>query len=118
MVVLAILLHGVAWGMRGPLMMALRADYFGLRQLGKIAGWSNADYFGLRQLGKIAGWSNTITAGGSIIGPVYAGNMANAQGDYTFAFFSLGAVVIVGSLTFFLARRPPLPARARAAQAG
>ena len=100
-VVLAILLHGVAWGMRGPLMMALRADYFGLRQLGKIAGWSN-----------------TITAGGSIIGPVYAGNMANAQGDYTFAFFSLGAVVIVGSLTFFLARRPPLPARARAAQAG
>ena len=97
-VVAAIALHGVAWGMRGPLMMALRADYFGLRQLGKIAGWSN-----------------TITAGGSIIGPVYAGIMYDAQGDYVFAFLSLGAVAIAGSLTFFLARRPPLPQRARAA---
>ncbi len=96
-VVAAIALHGVAWGMRGPLMMALRADYFGLRQLGKIAGWSNI-----------------ITATGSIIGPIYAGVMYNARGDYTFAFLSLGTVTIVGSLTFFLARRPPLPARARA----
>ena len=100
-VVLAILLHGVSWGMRGPLMMALRADYFGLRQLGKIAGWSNI-----------------ITAGGSIIGPVYAGNMYDAQSDYTFAFYSLGAVVIIGSLTFFLARRPPPPARVLVSQAG
>ena len=101
MVATAILLHGVSWGMRGPLMMALRADYFGLRQLGKIAGWSN-----------------TITAGGSIIGPVYAGIMYDALGDYTFAFISLGLVTAVGSLTFFLARRPPLPARARAVQSG
>ena len=78
-----------------------------------------ADYFGLRQLGKIAGWSNIITATGSIIGPIYAGAMYNARGDYTVAFLSLGAVTIVGSLTFFLARRPPLPARARAGmQAG
>lgn len=101
-VVAAIALHGVAWGMRGPLMMALRADYFGLRQLGKIAGWSN-----------------TITAGGSIIGPVYAGIMYDARGDYVFAFLSLGAVAVAGSFTFFLARRPPLPRRARAAmQAG
>lgn len=100
-VVVAILLHGVSWGMRGPLMMALRADYFGLRQLGKIAGWSN-----------------TITASGSIIGPVYAGIMYDAQGDYVLAFLSLGMVTIAGSLTFFLARRPPLPARARAARAG
>jgi len=83
------------------LMMALRADYFGLRQLGKIAGWSN-----------------TITASGSIIGPVYAGIMYDARGDYVFAFLSLGMVTIAGSLTFFLARRPPLPARARAARAG
>ena len=100
-VVLAITLHGASWGMRGPLMMALRADYFGLRQLGKIAGWSNI-----------------ITAGGSMVGPAYAGYLVNAQGDYVFAFLSLGAVTIVGSLTFFLARRPPLPARARAARVG
>lgn len=90
----AVALHGVAWGMRGPLMMALRADYFGRRQLGQIAGWSN-----------------TITAGGSIIGPVYAGLLYDARDDYTFAFLTLGAATAAGSLTFFLARRPPAPAR-------
>ena len=55
-IIAAIALHGVSWGMRGPLMMAIRADYFGRKHLGQIAGWSN-----------------TITAGGSIIGPIYAG---------------------------------------------
>lgn len=52
----AVALHGVAWGMRGPLMMAIRADYFGRRNLGQIAGWSN-----------------TMTAAGSIIGPRLCG---------------------------------------------
>ena len=93
-VALAITLHGVAWGMRGPLMMAIRADYFGVRNLGKIAGWSN-----------------TITASGSIIGPVYAGMMYDAQNSYTFAFASLGATTAAGTLYFILARKPPRPAR-------
>ena len=94
-VVVAIALHGVAWGMRGPLMMAIRADYFGTRSLGQIAGWSN-----------------TITAAGSILGPVYAGIMYDAQGSYTLAFWTLGAATAAGSLFFLLARRPPTPARA------
>ena len=93
----AVALHGISWGMRGPLMMALRADYFGRRQLGQIAGWSN-----------------TVTAGGSIIGPVYAGLLYDARGDYTLAFLTLGAATAAGSLTFFFARRPPAPARAAA----
>ncbi len=94
-VVVAIALHGVAWGMRGPLMMSIRADYFGTRRLGQIAGWSN-----------------TITAAGSILGPVYAGIMYDAQGSYTLAFWTLGAATAAGAFFFLLARRPPTPARA------
>ena len=88
------MLHGVAWGARGPLMMAIRADYFGARNLGVIAGWSSA-----------------ITMTGSIIGPVYAGTMHDRLGDYTIAFWTLGAATIVSALFFLLARQPPAPQR-------
>ena len=90
-------LHGLAWGSRGPLMMAIRADYFGSRHLGIIAGWSSA-----------------ITMSGSIIGPVYAGTMHDRFGDYTIAFWTLGAATIVSALFFLLARQPPAPARTTA----
>ena len=40
-VVLAAMLHGLSWGARGPLMMSLRADYYGRRHFGQIAGYSN-----------------------------------------------------------------------------
>ena len=33
-------LHGVAWGLRGPFMQAMRADYFGLQAIGMILGLS------------------------------------------------------------------------------
>ena len=31
-------LHGLAWGIRGPQMVAIRADYFGAKSFGKIMG--------------------------------------------------------------------------------
>ena len=34
-------LHGLAWGTRGPLMVALRADYFGPSSFGTIMGFSS-----------------------------------------------------------------------------
>ena len=91
-IIAAIALHGVSWGMRGPLMMAIRADYFGRKHLGQIAGWSN-----------------TITAGGSIIGPIYAGVLYDYFGSYTFAFSTLGITTALGTLFFLLARKPPVP---------
>ena len=87
-------LHGLAWGARGPLMIAIRADYFGARNLGIIAGWSTA-----------------ITMTGSIVGSVYAGTMHDRFGDYTTAFWTLGAATIVSALFFLLARTPPAPSR-------
>src|SRR2546425_1124035 len=41
MVLLFAALHGLSWGMRGPLMAAIRADYFGSASFGTITGVSS-----------------------------------------------------------------------------
>jgi MFS family permease len=92
----SVALHGISWGARGPQMMAIRADYFGRRNLGLIAGWSNA-----------------ITVIGSVIGPVYAGVMFDWQGDYTVAFWTIGLATAFSTVLFLAARKPPPPARYR-----
>ena len=97
-VVFAALLHGVAWGTRGPLMMAIRADFYGRR------------YFG-----QIAGYSNVLVMFGPLIGPSFAGWMSDTYGDYTGAFLAIGVVVGIGSLLFLASRKPPIPARLKAA---
>ena len=89
----AVILHGLAWGVRGPLMMAIRADYYGRRNLGLIAGWSN-----------------TIVIGGSVIGPIYAGVMFDAVGSYNTAFWTIGVATGISAVFFMAARKPPLPA--------
>lgn len=99
-VVIAVILHGLAWGGRGPLMMAIRADYFGRRSIGLISGWSSV-----------------ITMGGSIIGPVYAGVLHDSLGNYTFAFWTLGLATVVSTILFFAARKPPPPVRTLVATA-
>ena len=90
----AIVLHGLAWGARGPLMMAIRADYFGRRNLGVISGWSNI-----------------ITITGSIIGPVYAGFVFDTSGSYSLAFWTIGVATAISTVLFLAARRPPTPVR-------
>ena len=97
-VVFAALLHGVAWGTRGPLMIAIRADFYGRR------------YFG-----QIAGYSNVLVMLGPLIGPSFAGWMSDTYGDYSGAFLAIGVVVGVGSLLFLASRKPPIPARLKAA---
>ena len=96
-VVLAAMLHGLSWGTRGPLMMSLRADYYGRRHFGQIAGYSNV-----------------IVMIGPLIGPTFAGAMEDVFGNYQGAFLLIGVVVGIGSLFFFAARKPPVPERLRA----
>ena len=36
-----VVFHGLGWGIRGPLMVALRADYFGPKSFGTIMGISS-----------------------------------------------------------------------------
>lgn len=88
-------LHGVAWGLRGPLMQAIRADYFGRRSIGMILGLSTA-----------------LIAIGQVGGPMVAGVTADMTGDYRVGFTMLAIIVGLGSALFVFAKRPPPPQRA------
>ncbi len=85
----SLLLHGVGWGLRGPFMQAIRADYFGRRSIGVILGLSTL-----------------VTVIGNIIGPVLAGMFADWYGNYRTGFTLLAMLAGVGSL-FFLMAKPP-----------
>jgi len=86
-----VVLHGLAWGVRGPLMGAMRADYFGGTHFGAIMGASTL-----------------LFMVGQLLGPIIAGVMADAFGDYRWGFTLLACLAAVGSLAFRLAT-PPRP---------
>lgn len=90
--------HGLAWGVRGPLLMSLRADYFGRRAYATIYGFSSI-----------------ITMVGMTLGPIVAGYMADRLGDYRIGFLILAGLAAVGSVMFLMARKPKLPVRAATA---
>lgn len=94
MVALFAIGHGLAWGTRGPLTAALRADYFGRASFGTIMGFSSM-----------------IMMMGMILGPIIAGVMADETGSYTAGFTLLAALAGVGSIFFVLLRPPPRPSR-------
>jgi len=89
MVVAFAVLHGLAWGVRGPLMVALRADYFGAAAFGAIMGWSSL-----------------IVMFGMSGGPIVAGVMRDISGDYESGFTLLALVSLAGAACFVLARPP------------
>lgn len=83
--------HGIAWGLRGPLMQAIRADYFGRNAIGMIMGLSAA-----------------IIAIGQVTGPMVAGILADVTGDYRWGFSVLALLAAAGSVAFWLAHKPGL----------
>ena len=89
MVALFTLLHGLAWGIRAPQMVALRADYFGASSFGTIMGFSSL-----------------IVMLGMSAGPIIAGYMADRSGDYQSGFTLLAGLVLAGAFCFLLARPP------------
>ncbi|HVL56562.1 MAG TPA: MFS transporter [Burkholderiaceae bacterium] len=92
MLVMFALLHGSAWGIRGPFMQAIRADYFGRRSIGMILGLSSL-----------------IISVGQVGGPLVAGVLGDLTGNYRAGFTVLAAIAATGSLMFVLAIRPRLP---------
>src|SRR5258706_13624394 len=90
-------LHGAAWGLRGPFMQALRADYFGRSAIGMILGLS----FMIIVIGQVGG-------------PMVAGIFADATGNYRTGFTILALLAGLGSLFFVLAPRPARPLRSTA----
>lgn len=95
-VVLAVTLHGLAWGVRGPLQHTLRAEYFGRGSFGTVLGFSSM-----------------ILMWGTMAGPLIPGILADRYGGYGWGFTLLAALAGAGSGFFLLARRPEPPARLR-----
>jgi sugar phosphate permease len=86
-----LLLHGIGWGLRGPFMQAIRADYFGRDSIGVILGLSTL-----------------ITVFGNIGGPIIAGLFADHFGNYTMGFTLLASIALFGALFFLMAKPPRL----------
>lgn len=92
MVVAFAVLHGLAWGSRAPLMVALRADYFGASSFGTIMGFSS--------LVAMLGMSG---------GPIVAGYMADVSGDYESGLALLACLSLAGAFAFLAATPPAQP---------
>lgn len=83
------IIHGTAWGMRGPMMQAMRADYFGSKSIGMILGISSM-----------------VIVLGQVGGPMLAAILADYTGNYRLGFTVLAALVGSGSIFFLLAKKP------------
>ena len=92
MIVLFAMINGIVWGTRGPMQQALRADYFGRRDFGKIMGFSSL-----------------IVMFGMMSGPIIAGAMADAFGDYERGFTVLAVIAGLGTIFFAMAGPPSRP---------
>ncbi len=86
-----VIFHGLGWGVRGPLMVALRADYFGPKSFGTIMGISSL-----------------IVMLGMTSGPIICGVMFDMYGDYQRAFTTMAVISLTGSICFWFAK-PPQP---------
>lgn len=92
MIWLFIPLHGLAWGVRGPLMQAMRADYFGSASFGQIMGISSL-----------------IIMIGQIGGPLLAGWLDDSTGSYRIGFAVVAVMASLGMAFFALATPPAAP---------
>jgi sugar phosphate permease len=92
MVIAFAVLHGTAWGLRGPFMQAMRADYFGRSAIGMILGLSFM-----------------IIVVGQVGGPIIPGIFADLTGDYRLGFTIIAVLAALGSGFFFIARKPKRP---------
>ena len=85
-------IHGIAWGVRGTLINAIRGDYFG-----------RASY------PMISGFASMIIMIGMIIGPLFAGFLHDLTGSYQQAFMVLAGFSALCSVALILARKPAVP---------
>ena len=83
------ILHGLSWGLRGPTMQALRADYFGRRSFAQILGFSGP-----------------MITSGMVAGPLIVGLLADHSGSFQPGFLVVASLAALGSI-FFIFTHPP-----------
>ena len=96
-VFIAAAVHGFAWGIRGPLMLTLRAEEFGPELYPRIMGASVP-----------------FVAAGSIAGPVVVGVIATTSGSVEIGFAVLGLLCLLGGVMLAVSpnrRRSSTPGR-------
>ena len=86
------IIHGLAFGARGPLTMAIRAEYFGRAAFGTVMGFSSL-----------------IILLGMVFGPIIAGLSYDMTGSYQTGFIGLAIVGGLGSFAFVFSTRPDPP---------
>lgn len=92
LVIMFAIFHGMAWGARGPLLGAWRADFFGSTSFGAIMGYSSI-----------------VVMVGAASGPLLAGVLYDRLGDYTITLQLLSGLAAIGAVLFFFVRKPDLP---------
>jgi MFS family permease len=65
-----------------------------------------ADYFGRRNFGKIMGMSDPIVIGGALVGPVIAGYSFDSYGSYQIGFLWIALLAVIGAGCFAFAVKP------------
>ncbi len=90
MVIAFAVLNGLVWGARVPVIISMRAEYFGPRSYGTIMGFSSL-----------------VVAGGSIGGPLLAGLSFDMTGSYTIGFTGLAVLAALGSFFLIFLPEPP-----------
>ncbi len=94
-------LHGAGWGVRGILINAIRADYFGRTAYASITGFNSL-----------------FVMVGMTAGPLFSGFLFDVAGDYRAPFLVLSALAALGSIAMFLARKPVPPYGPRRSASG
>ena len=84
-------LHGLAWGGRAPLFIAIRGDFFGRKNFATIMGMSQS-----------------VLMGGTIIGPVFAGWVYDVSNSYSFSFLIMAVINFLSIGLILAARKPAL----------
>lgn len=87
--IVAIVIHGIAQGIRNPIMPSIRADYYGRRDFPTIMGISSS-----------------IVMLGTLSGPTLLGFVFDAYGSYSPGFSILAIFSLLGCLAFLFAVKP------------
>ena len=91
LIVVFAVFHGLGWGVRAPIIVALRADYFGSKSFGTIIGISSL-----------------IAMIGMTAGPLLCGILFDIYGNYRIAFGIIALATLAGALCLWAAT-PPRP---------
>ena len=89
-------LYGLGYGARAPILIAIRAEFFGPRNFATIMGLSQP-----------------VMVIGSFFGPIAAGFAYDAQGSYQMVFFVISAINLIGAALVFFIKKPDIPTASR-----